>query len=124
MNAAPQAWFAWGSEGTTRLQCAVCRTDIELESATADHHPRVCPACGVECLFIDWKGRPVQIVTDRAPQALADGVRWAQRQLDELEYVELLCALEEIAGALNGDPAKAANHPLQSTGPAQRRSEP
>jgi hypothetical protein len=124
MSAAPQTWFAWGSEGTTRLRCAVCQTNIDLESAPADHHPRVCPACGVGCLFIDWRGRPLQLVTDRAPQPVADAARWAQKQFDELEFVEFLCGLEQIAGALNADPAKGENHPLQPTGPAQRRSEP
>jgi hypothetical protein len=106
------------------VRCAVCGTDIDLGSPAADHHPRVCPACGVDCVFLDWKGRMVQIVTDRAPRALAEGIRWAQKNFDELEYVELLCALEEMGGARNGQPANAANHPLQPTGPASRRSEP
>ncbi len=123
MSAAPQAWFAWGPEGTPGLRCAVCRTAIDLGSASADHHPRVCPACGVACVFVDWKGRLLQIVTDRAPRALAEGICWAQERLDELDYVELLCALEEIAGALTGQPANAANQSLQQTGPASRPSE-
>jgi hypothetical protein len=123
MKAVPQAWFACSAEGATNLRCAVCGTDIDPESAAADHHPRVCPACGVDCVFIDWKGRVVQVVTDRAPRALAEAVRWAQRQFDELEYVEFLCALEEIAGALHGIQLHAAKHPLQPTGPAEQ-SEP
>jgi hypothetical protein len=77
----------------------------------------------VECVFLDWKGRTVQIVTARAPRALAEGVRWAQRQFDELDFVEFLCALEAIAAALNGEAANPANHPLQPTGAARQPSE-
>jgi hypothetical protein len=76
----------------------------------------------VECVFLDWKGHAVQIVTERAPRALAEAIRWAQKHFDELEYVEFLCALEEMAGALNGQPANPANHPLQPTG--RHRADP
>ncbi len=123
MNSASQAWYAWGQEGGPGLRCAVCGAAIDLGSASADHHPRVCPACGVECVFLDWKGRLLQIITDRAPRALAEGIRWAQKRFDELDYVELICALEELAGAVNGQPANAANPSLQQTGPVSRRSE-
>jgi hypothetical protein len=31
-------------------------------------------------------------------------MQWAQKHLDELEYVELFCALEELADAMRGEP--------------------
>jgi len=46
----------------------------------------------------------MQIVPSEAPHPLAEVIHWAQRHLDELEYVELLCALEEIAEALRREP--------------------
>jgi hypothetical protein len=55
----------------------------------------------VEAAFLNWKGRTLQIVSKNAPPALAAVLRWGQQHLDELEYVEFLCALEEIADSLN-----------------------
>jgi hypothetical protein len=36
-----------------------------------------------------------------APAVFAAFIRWGQQHLDELEYVEFVCALEEIADATN-----------------------
>ena len=55
----------------------------------------------MECVFLNWKGRLVQIVPSRAPDVFVAVLRFLQQRLDELEYVELLCALEEIVDALN-----------------------
>ena len=103
MNALQQTWYAYSLPDCTALRCAACKNEFNLHASTADHHPRICPACGVECAFLNWKGRMVQIVIDQAPPPLAGVIRWAQTHLDELEYVELICALEEMSGALNVD---------------------
>lgn len=117
MNTTPQIWFAYGPAGATALRCAACGTAIDLQFP-ADHHLCVCPACGVECAFLNWKDRLVQIVIDRAPRPLGEGLRWAQRHLDELEYVELLYGLEEIADALNEGSVTPPNAAVQLTRPA------
>jgi hypothetical protein len=83
------------------LRCAECRNEFDLGFPAADHHSRVCPVCGVESVFLAWKGRTLQIVMKNAPRALAETIRWSQQHLDELEYVEMLCALEELADTLN-----------------------
>jgi hypothetical protein len=101
ISARQQAWFALSPSDSTALRCAACANEVDLGS-TADHHPRVCPACGVESAFLNWKGRTVQIVMRSAPRTLAEAIRWSQQNLDELEYAELLCAFEEIADAVNG----------------------
>lgn len=103
MSANKQSWFAVSFPNGTVLRCAACAQDIDLRFPTADHHPRVCPACGAESAFLNWKGRTLQVVMDHAPRPLVDAIRWAQQHLDELEYVELVCALEEIAGAMTED---------------------
>jgi len=54
----------------------------------------------VESAFLNWKGRIVQIVPKDAPPAFASVLRWGQQHLDELEYVEFVCALEEIADSI------------------------
>jgi hypothetical protein len=110
MNTGKQNWIALSNPDCTTLHCAVCKKAFDLYYSTADHHPRICPVCGIECAFLNWKGRSVQIVMDNAPRPLAMWIRWAQKHLDELEYVELICALEEISDALN----EASTEPVQS----------
>src|SRR5262245_4262259 len=96
MNARRQTWFSGGPPEGTALPCAACGQEVDLGPA-ADHHPRYCPKRRVESAFLNWKGRTVQIVPKNAPPAFAAVLRWGQQNLDELEYVEFVCALEEIA---------------------------
>jgi hypothetical protein len=42
----------------------------------------------------------VQIVLKKAPQVVVDMIRLAQEHFDELEYVELTVAVEELMDAL------------------------
>jgi hypothetical protein len=104
MNTTRSAWYAYSLPNSTVLRCACCANEIDLQFPTADHHPRVCPACGIACAFLNWQSRIIQIVTSDAPHPLAEVIHWAQKHLDELEYVELLCALEEMAEAMRGEP--------------------
>lgn len=104
MSTTRLAWYAYSLPDSTTLCCACCANEIDLQFPTADHHPRVCPACGIVCAFLNWKSRIIQIVTNDAPRPLAELMHWVQKHLDELEYVELLCALEEMAEAMRGEP--------------------
>jgi len=110
MSTGKQNWIALSLPDCTTLRCAVCKNEFDLRYPTADHHPRICPVCGVECAFLNWKGRIAQIVMDNAPRPLARWIRWAQKHLDELEYVEFICTLEEIADVF----AEESTGPIQS----------
>lgn len=99
MNTTPHSWYSFSSPGCTGLVCAACGREFDLGSSAADHHPRVCPVCGVESVFLTWKGRVLQIVMANAPPAVVAAIRWGQQHFDELEFVEFLCALEELADA-------------------------
>ncbi|HEX8251235.1 MAG TPA: hypothetical protein VF599_23890 [Pyrinomonadaceae bacterium] len=65
-----------------------------------DHHPGVCPICDIECAFLDWKDRKIQIVPQNSPPVLANTIRYLQMNFGELEYVELLACLDEMADAI------------------------
>lgn len=99
MSADRSGWFSFSSPGSTALRCAACGRDIDAGRG-ADHHPGCCPKCGVESAFLNWKDRTLQVVPNNAPPAFVLALRFAQDHLDELEYVELICALEEMADAL------------------------
>lgn len=100
MSTKTKPWFSLGAAGGTVLRCAECGNSFDLQAPGLDHHPRVCPVCGVECVFLDAKGRIIQVVLPNAPPVLAEAIRIVQDRFDELEYVELLVALEELADAL------------------------
>lgn len=99
-------WFSFSAPGETKLVCSACQQPVELEPQV-DHHPCVCPRCGTESAYLNWKGRLVQVVPQDAPPAIATLLRWAQQNLGELEYVELFVAFEEIADALAAASADA-----------------
>lgn len=100
MNTKKQPWFSLSAEGGTVLRCADCGNSFDLEAPDLDHHPRICPVCGVECVYLDSKSRIIQIVLKNAPPVFAQAIRIMQDRFDELEYVEFLVALEELADAL------------------------
>ena len=100
MNTKTNSWFSLSAEKSTILRCGECGNSFDLEGPSADHHPAVCPVCGVECVYLDWKGRIIQIVLKNAPPVFAQALRIMQDRFDELEYVEFLVALEELADAL------------------------
>jgi hypothetical protein len=102
MSTVRHSWFSFGAPSGTALRCAECGNLIDLGVPAADHHPGACPVCGAASAFLTWKGRAVQVVMKNAPPVLAAAIRWAQTQLDELEFVELLCALEELSDAAEG----------------------
>jgi hypothetical protein len=89
------AWFSCGdSKG---VSCCGCGKRIELEPFI-DHHDRVCPHCHVTCVFL-LSARWTQIVAAEAPLSVKAFVEWSQRNLDELEFCELLVFLEEAVTA-------------------------
>jgi len=100
MNTKTKRWFSLSKEDGTVLRCAECGNPFDLETPSLDHHPRICPVCGVECVYLDSKKRIIQVVLPNAPPVLAEVIRILQDRFDELEYVELLVALEELADTL------------------------
>jgi hypothetical protein len=100
MNTKTKHWFSLSEPDSTVLRCAECDNLFDLEAPSLDHHPRVCPVCGVECVYLDSKKRIIQVVLQNAPPVFAEVIRMLQDRFDEIEYVELLVALEELADAL------------------------
>jgi hypothetical protein len=96
MSTKRSAWYAFSEEGATTLHCAACHSAIDLEAPMLDHHPRVCPRCGVDCAFLNWKGRVLQLVSSKAPSVIGRALGFAQQDFDELEYAEFVVALEEL----------------------------
>ena len=99
MNQNELSWYAVNHAKGNVFVCASCRNSIDLEFASIDHNPRVCPACGIECLFWSAGNSNIQILPALAPPALRSAIEWAQTNLDELEFIELWVAIEELMEA-------------------------
>src|SRR5205823_6425708 len=100
MNTPIRAWFSVSRPGEGRLRCAACGFDMCLADLVGDHHPRYCPNCRTESVYFDWHDQVAQILVESAPIQLQRLIRWTQDNLDELEFTELLCSLEELAAGL------------------------
>jgi hypothetical protein len=94
-------WFSVSVPGRTNLLCAMCGNDVDLRSPSVDHDPSICPACKRDCVFFSWKSQMVQLVPEVAPPAMAALIRWAQRELQTFEFVELLVSLDALSKKLH-----------------------
>ena len=90
------SWYAFSDERATTLRCGACHSVIDLEVPMLDHHARACPRCGVDCAFLNWKGRMIQVVPSNAPSVIQRALHFAQRDFDELDYAEFVVAIEEL----------------------------
>lgn len=119
MNEQQSRWYSVGAPGDPALICPACSGSIGV-GPIADHHPSRCPNCGIECAYLNWKGRIIMILPEAAPAQLSETIRWLQSHFDELDYVELLCALEELVDGINKECAvgqePGASTPSRTTG--------
>src|SRR5436190_2436931 len=100
MNDEKANWFSFSLPNSLIIVCANCCMEIDLKESFLDHDSSPCPMCNVECTYLEWKGRKVQIVMPNAKPELVKIIRYLQKNFDELEYVELLACLNEMADAI------------------------
>ena len=91
-------WFTLGSyESIKCLNCGTVHSDI----ASLDHHSGICPNCNIECIWFDLgNGKQIQVIPEFAPNPMREFIWWAQKELGELEFLELIVSLEEINSKL------------------------
>jgi len=87
-------WYSLGDYNST--QCGNCNSKIENAHAV-DHHSGICPECKIQCIWFDiGKNKVLQIIPDKASKEFKKFIEWAQLELDELEFVELISSFEEL----------------------------
>ncbi|WP_420571671.1 hypothetical protein [Kordia sp.] len=63
-----------------------------------DHHNSICPNCNIECIWFSFeKDKTLQIIPKYAPEQFQKFISWSQNELDELEFLELIVNIEELA---------------------------
>ena len=96
-------WYSLGINGNN--YCGNCKQTFKnLESL--DHHMRICPNCKIACVWFTFKeNKNLQIIPEYAPEVFKKFIEWAQEELDELEFLELIVNYEEIAEVIAGEPS-------------------
>ncbi len=89
-------WFSYCSLEHSVIRCAACKFNIPVEVVSLDHHPRWCPSCHAECFLFALDDGYLQIIIEQAPLEVQKAIRWAQKNLDEIEFVNLISSLGEI----------------------------
>jgi hypothetical protein len=91
-------WFSVGS--SDEVICANCDV-LQKGIYSHDHHPCICPNCKIDCFWYDVvSGRTLQIIPEYAPNEIKQFIQWAQSELDELEFLELIVHFEQLSNAL------------------------
>ena len=92
----------WYNLGTyEQIKCSNCNKK-QHDIQTMDYHPMICPECQIECIWFDLGNEKVlQIIPSFAPKEFRMFIQWSQKELDELEFIELIVAFEELGKAIN-----------------------
>jgi hypothetical protein len=93
-------WFSVSSPDALNIFCANCHQDFEWDGFVCEIQPLFCPICKIECVYLVWKKRMVQIIPKNAPEVFTKMLHYFQQNFDELDYVELIGSFEEMADAL------------------------
>lgn len=87
-------WYTLGTYNDIKcMNCRVTQNDIQ----SMDHHMMICPNCLIECIWYDLGNkRVIQIIPSLAPEVFRSFMQWAQKELDELEFIELFISFEKL----------------------------
>lgn len=80
--------------------CGNCEKSFD-KVVSLDHHSGYCPNCQIECIWFYFEeNKTLQIIPEYAPKEFVLFIKWAQNELDELEFLELIVSFEEISKSL------------------------
>lgn len=89
-----------------------CRCEKRVESILfSDHRGGICPHCGTTCVFLRWD-RWTQIVPADAPHAVKAFIEWSQRELDELDFMDLMVFLDDVLAQPPSSQALSRSDPI------------
>lgn len=93
-----KSWYSLGTyENIKCSNCSVQQNNVQA----LDHHSMVCPKCQIKCIWYDLgKGKVLQVIPSLAPVEFRKFIQWSQKELDELEFTELIVSFEELAKAM------------------------
>ena len=94
-----------------KLQCPSCGAALGEFLLACDHHPIPCSACNETLVVLSTTTRTIAIALNKAPMELRFFFQWADRALDELEFISLMVALDGMFGE-KGPEVVSSQRPL------------
>ena len=92
-------WYSIGNYN--QIECGNCNK-IQGNVVSMDHHSGECPDCKIECIWYDLgNGKGIQIISSNAPIEIQSFIKWSQKELDELEFLNLIIAFETLGNEVN-----------------------
>jgi hypothetical protein len=87
----------WYNLGTYKeIKCRNCGKE-QHDVQAMDHHSTTCPSCKIECIWYDMgEGKVLQVIPSLASLEFRMFIEWSQKELDELEFLELIVTFEEL----------------------------
>jgi hypothetical protein len=99
--------------------CPRCGSSFTGCFPTLGCTPHPCASCGTPVVLLTANDRYAAVSVDDAPAPVRAFLRWSDRELDEVELVELILGLQEL---LRADHIPTGS--LRSPGPAASHDHP
>ena len=90
------SWFTLASRESEHGPCPRCGQPLSNEVPSLDHHLFECMHCSARIFRWSFDRQDLRISVDDAPTTVKQFLFWANEALDELEFVELVVAFEEM----------------------------
>jgi hypothetical protein len=88
------SWIRKIPRSKREYSCPSCGYAVSASIPSLDHHLHPCRRCGQLSFFWTADRDNIQICVDLAPVEVGSFLKWSSASLDELQFVELLCAIE------------------------------
>jgi hypothetical protein len=89
-------WHRISIEASRKLECPNCDCLLDRLLPSLDHHPILCPECKSNLFIYSIRNKNLVLDVERCPVELKKIIAWIQSNYDEVEFLSLLVAIEEI----------------------------
>jgi hypothetical protein len=89
-------WFRTSPNRSEDIQCPRCERTVVGCLPSGDHRPSSCPHCKALLIVFSMTAKNVAIDLDRSPRELQAVLNWMQTHFDELEFISLITAVEDL----------------------------
>ena len=90
------SWFRTSPIRSSDIQCPRCECTVVGCLPSGDHHLSSCPHCEAKLIVFSMTAKNVAIDVDRSPREIQSVFQWMQQHFDELEFVSVITAVEEL----------------------------
>ena len=90
------SWIELAPIGAEHILCPRCGQRTSTEVPFIDHHISECTSCSARTFWWSFGQHHVRVSVDDAHPSFKHFLLWANEELDEVEFLELMVVFEEI----------------------------